>query len=284
LKILLTGSAGQLGRELVVALQPLGEVLATDRRTLDVADLDAMRTTVRRAAPRVIVNAAAYTAVDKAESEPDLAVRVNAQAPGVLAEEARRLGALMIHFSTDYVFDGVKRTPYVETDRVNPLSAYGRSKAAGEEAVRVAGCRHVILRTGWLYAGHGSNFALTMLRKGREVPKLRVVSDQHGAPTWARDLAHLAKDLLARSDPPEGTYHASAAGETTWHEYASELLRLAQIATPVDAIASADYPTAARRPMYAVLDSALLERVSGVRRIGHWRQRLSEFAAGLKSA
>jgi dTDP-4-dehydrorhamnose reductase len=202
----------------------------------------------------------------------------------VLAEEAERLGALLVHFSTDYVFDGAKRTPYVETDAVNPLSAYGRSKAAGEEAVRASGCRHVILRTAWLYSSYSSNFALTILRKAQEVPRLRVVSDQHGAPTWARDLARLAKELLARSAPPEGTYHASAAGETTWHQYASELLRLAHIATPVDAIASADYPTAARRPMYAVLDSGLLESVSGVRRIGDWRQRLSEFTAGLKSA
>jgi dTDP-4-dehydrorhamnose reductase len=230
------------------------------------------------------VNAAAYTAVDKAETEDALAMGINREAPGVLAEEAKRLGALLLHFSTDYVFDGSKTAPYVESDAANPQSVYGKSKLAGEEAVRASGCRHTILRSAWIYSGHGSNFALTILRKARELPRLRVVADQRGAPTWARDLAELTASLLARGDSPEGTYHAAAAGETTWHRYAVELLRLAGIATPVDPIATADYPVAARRPAYSVLDSGLLARVAGAR-IGDWRERLSAFMAGMvKSA
>ena len=274
----MTGRVGQLGRELVAALSGVGEVHATCSSELDLADLDALSAVTRRASPQVIVNAAAYTAVDKAESEPALAFRVNAEAVGVLAEEAKRLGALLVHFSTDYVFDGTKQTPYIETDAVNSLSVYGRSKAAGEQAVRASGCRHSILRTGWLYSAQGSNFPLTILRKARQLPKLRVVADQRGAPTWARDLAQLTAALLSSPEQPQGTFHAAAAGETSWHQYAVEILRLAGVATPVEAISSADYPAAARRPAYSVLDSSLLARVARLR-IDDWRARLAAFMA-----
>lgn len=275
MRILLTGCAGQLGRELQRVL-PAG-LAATDRSTLDLADLAQVRSVVREIKPEVLLNAAAYTAVDRAETEPATAMRVNGEAPGVLAEEAKRLGALLVHYSTDYVFDGGKRVPYVESDAANPLSAYAKSKLAGEQAVRATGCRHLILRSGWLYSEHGANFPFTILRKARELPRLRVVADQRGAPTWARDLAQMTASLLTA--PPEGTYHAAAAGEATWHQYAVEVLRLASIATPVDPIATADYPAAARRPPYSVLDSGLLARTAGVPRIGDWRECLAAFMA-----
>ena len=191
MKILLTGRNGQVGWELERALAPLGEVVATDRSTLDLADPDAIRRVVREVKPEIIVNAAAYTAVDKAESEPELAMRINGFAPGVLAEEAKRLGALLVHYSTDYVFDGEKATPYVEEDEPNPINVYGRTKLAGERAIQASGCRHLILRTSWVYGARGKNFLLAILRKARDAQELRVVADQVGAPT--------SVELVARS-------------------------------------------------------------------------------------
>ena len=275
MKVLLLGRRGQVGGELERLLRPVCELVALDSTELDVAKPQALVQCVRAVRPQAIVNAAAYTAVDRAESEPELAAAVNATAPGVLAEEARRLGAYMVHYSTDYVFDGRKRSPYVETDAPAPLSVYGRTKLQGEQAVRAAGARHAILRSGWIYAGRGRNFALTILEKARSAARLRVVDDQRGAPTWARDIAELSADLLARDEPPEGTYHAAAAGETTWCEYAREILRLAAIELPVEPIATSEYPAAAPRPAYSVLDSSLLARSTGVAAIGPWPERLA---------
>ena len=178
--------------------------------------------------------------------EPDLAFAINATAPGVLADEAKRLGALLVHFSTDYVFDGTKAEPYTEDDAPTPLSVYGRSKLEGERAIQASGCRHLILRTSWVYAGRGRNFLLTMLRLGAERPELRVVDDQRGAPTWARDIAAATVQLLA--DPPDGLFHLTAGGATTWHGFACEIMRLAGLTPVVHRLRSDEYPAAARRP------------------------------------
>jgi dTDP-4-dehydrorhamnose reductase len=251
--------------------------VALDRAQCDLADADAVAARVREIRPTVIVNAAAYTAVDRAEREPALADAINARAPRVLGEEARRLGAFLVHYSTDYVFDGEKRTPYVETDATKPLQVYGQSKLAGEEGIRASGCRHVILRTSWIYAHRGRNFLLAILERARKDGALRVVADQRGTPTWAADVARLTADLLARRELPEGTFHAAAAGEASWHDFAKEILRLAGSAATLAAVTTADFPTASRRPAYTVLDSRRLPRETGLAAIGDWRERLSAF-------
>ncbi len=260
MKILLTGCAGQLGRELKRSLACLGEVVACDRRQLDLADPDALRASVRTIAPDAIVNAAAYTAVDKAETETALANAINATAPGILGEEAKRLDARLIHYSTDYVFDGRKSGAYNEDDGPAPLSAYGRSKFAGEQAIAATGARHLIFRTSWVYGLHGANFMKTMLRLGRERSELRVVGDQFGAPTWTRHLADATALVLARKDAPDGLYHLAAAGETSWHGYAEAIFATAlecglleKIPT-VHRILSADYPLPAPSPANSRLD------------------------------
>ena len=266
MRILLTGCAGQLGRELKRSLTCLGDVIACDRQEFDLADPDALRKAVREAAPTVIVNTAAHTAVDKAESEPELAMAINAIAPGVLAEEARRLGALLIHYSTDYVFDGTKPAPYTEDDSPAPLSVYGRSKREGELAIAATGARHLILRTSWVYGLHGANFMKTMLRLGKERDELRVVGDQVGAPTWSRHLADATALIVARRDAPQGLYHLAAAGETSWHGYAEAIFAEARRAgllnkSPVvHRITSADYPLPAARPANSRLDCSRFRR------------------------
>lgn len=275
MKILLTGRDGQVGWELQDALAPLGHVVATGRNELDLADPDAIRRVVREARPQVIVNAAAYTAVDKAEKEPDAAFAVNAIAPAVLAEEARRSGALVVHYSTDYVFGGDKKTPYVEEDSPRPLNTYGRTKLAGESAVQEAGCRHVILRTSWVYSLRGRNFLLAILGKARKGELLRVVDDQVGAPTRAADIAHRTARLLSLPSIPEGVLNLSAAGQTSWHGFAAESLRVFGIDAPLLPISSAEYPAAAKRPGYSVLDSSAWERRSGLERIPDWRVGLA---------
>jgi dTDP-4-dehydrorhamnose reductase len=231
---------------------------------------------VRAANPDVIVNAAAYTAVDKAESEGDLAFAVNAVAPGILAEEARRSGTLLVHYSTDYVFDGSKPTPYVEDDAPNPLNVYGASKLAGERAIAASGCRHLILRTSWVYGPRGSNFLLTILRVARERPELRVVDDQIGAPTSSRAIAHATAQVLRPG--AHGTYHLSAAGQVSWCGFARAILARAGVATPVVPIRSEDYPTAAKRPRNSLLENSRLRADFGVA-LAPWEAGLEEVMA-----
>jgi dTDP-4-dehydrorhamnose reductase len=257
-------------------LAPLGEVIAFDRGSLDLAEPDQAVSAVRSVHPDVLVNAAAYTAVDRAESEPELAMRVNGAAPGILAEEAKRLGALLIHYSTDYVFDGTKSTPYVEDDSTNPINAYGRSKLQGERAIQASGCRHLILRTSWVYGNRGSNFLLTVLRLARELPELRIVDDQIGAPTWCRDIAIVTAQLTMElgAGNAAGLYHLTAKGATSWCGFAREILKICEIRKPVVGIPSAQYPTTARRPANSVLCGESL--------LSKWGIALPEWSASLR--
>jgi dTDP-4-dehydrorhamnose reductase len=290
MRVLVTGRAGQVGAEVVQALQGFAEVIAHDRSTLDLADPAQVAARVREARPDAIVNAAAYTAVDQAETDAEAARRVNATGPGVLAEEAKRTGALLIHYSTDYVFDGTKAAPYVETDATNPLGTYGRTKLEGERAIAASGCDHLILRTSWVYGPHGRNFLLTMLRLGAQREELRIVDDQRGAPTSSAQLGRLTRALLEREPALRekgGVYHATAAGETTWRRFAEAIFAGAArragpaFRTPrVVPITTAEYPTPARRPANSVLDNARLEQAFGVR-IGDWREGLDEALSAL---
>jgi len=272
-RILLTGRQGQVGWELERALAPLGELVATERASLELADADAIRRVVRQAKPDLIVNAAAYTAVDRAESEPELAMRINGAAPGILAEEAKRLGALLLHYSTDYVFDGAKGAPYLESDAPNPLNHYGRSKLAGERAIVASGARHLILRTSWVYGLRGKNFLLTILARARSGAPLRVVDDQHGTPNWCREIAAATAQIVARHADAQGVYHMSAAGETTWHGFACAILQEAGIGTDVQSVTTAEFSAAVARPRYSVLDSAKLAREFGIV-LPDWRESL----------
>ena len=270
MRLLVTGATGQLGWELARSLVPLGEVAALTRDALDLADLDGIAPAVRERQPTVIVNAAAYTAVDRAESEEPLATRVNGEAVGVLAEEARRAGALLVHFSTDYVFDGRKNAPYSETDRPAPLNAYGRSKLYGEDALRQSGCDWLAFRTTWVYGSRGNNFLQTMLRLAAERETLRVVADQRGAPTNARFLAdataHAVRSVMAERRVggfASGLFHLTADGETTWHGFAGAIVDEARAigrgaplkVGAIDPIGSDDYKTAATRPKNSMLDN-----------------------------
>jgi dTDP-4-dehydrorhamnose reductase len=274
LKILLIGAQGQVGWELAGRLPTLGTVTATDRTTLDLADADAIRRVVREAQPGLIVNAAAYTAVDKAESESTLAMQINGDAPGVLAEEAKRSGALLVHYSTDYVFDGEKQGAYIETDPPNPVSAYGRSKLAGERAIVASGCRHLIFRTCWVYGPRGRNFLLTILKAARERPELKVVNDQFGAPTSSIAIAAATVQAIGKHKG-EGIYHLSAGGRTSWHNFAQAIVEGAALKTPVKPIPSSDYPTPARRPRNSVLDNAKLKKDFSIA-LPDWRDGLRE--------
>jgi dTDP-4-dehydrorhamnose reductase len=274
-RILLTGKNGQVGFELCRALTSIGQVIAFDEHELDLASPDAIRQKVREAEPDIIVNAAAYTAVDRAESEPEVAMKVNGIAPGILAEEARRLGALMVHYSTDYVFDGTKSGPYTETDQPNPLSAYGRSKLAGDQAIQSAGAAHYIFRTSWVYASRGQNFFLTMLRLGRERSELKVVNDQIGAPTSARFLAdataHILSQILKEAEhalAKSGLYNLSASGATSWFGFAEAIFAEAKNTLGAKApklipIPAAEYPLPALRPLNSRLDNSKFVRVFG---------------------
>lgn len=279
-RILLTGKDGQIGWELQRTLLPLGRVIAVGRAELDLAHGDAVRALMREQRPDIIVNAAAYTAVDQAEHETELAQTVNAAAPGIMAEEAARMGCLLVHYSTDYVFDGAKTTPYIEDDRPNPLNAYGRSKLAGEEAVRASGARHLILRTSWVYGARGKNFLRTILHLAQEREELRVVADQFGAPTWGRLIAEVTAQMLAQRVAPGSeerfgdagcTYHLTASGSTSWHGFAQAIIEgarqwcpgLALKAQRVEAIPASGYPTPARRPGNSRLNCARLQQDSG---------------------
>jgi dTDP-4-dehydrorhamnose reductase len=256
--ILVTGVNGQVGFELLRSLQGLGRVVPCDRSMLDLSDLDRVRTVVRELKPSIIVNPAAYTAVDQAETDVEAARRLNADVPRVFAEEAAKSGAALIHYSTDYVFDGTKADAYVETDATNPQNVYGLTKLEGEQAIAATGCAHLILRTSWVYGRRGKNFLLTMLKLGSERPELRVVADQVGAPTWAKTIAVATSHIVAQGMAGDvdwwakrsGVYHFSAAGETSWHGFAEAIFAtaLGERAPKVVPIPASDYPVPAKRP------------------------------------
>lgn len=285
-RILLAGKNGQVGRELQTALAPLGTIVAYDQGRMDFAQPDQIRRTVRETEPQVIVNAAAYTAVDKAESEPDLAMQVNGIAPGILAEEAKRLGAMLVHYSTDYVFDGALGHPYTEEDAPHPVNEYGRTKLEGERAIQRVGGAFLILRTSWVYSHHGSNFVLGVLRLAREKSELPMVTDQVGSPTWARPLAQATAKLLARGDAAvkhPGVYHLSAPDHVSRHDFAAAIVRIVA-GTPgtpgrlakLRPITSRDYRQPAARPGAAMLSNEKIQRVFGFQLPG-WESQLADF-------
>lgn len=285
--LLVTGKSGQVGWELQSALKPLGWVIATDRVEMDLASPDGIRAAVRSSKPDIIVNAAAYTHVDKAEAETELAMRVNGEAPGVMAEEAKRAGALLIHYSTDYVFDGGRTEPYEEADAPNPVNAYGKSKLAGERAIAAVGCDHLILRTSWVYSARGSNFVKTMLKLAREREEIPVVNDQFGSPTWARSLAEGTARLLRHAAVREksGIYHFSAAGHTSRFELAAVIVATARELSRggesekwarVKPIATAEYPLPAARPLHSVTSNARVNAVFGFE-LPPWKDQLRAF-------
>jgi dTDP-4-dehydrorhamnose reductase len=294
-RLLVTGANGQVGWELRRSLAPLGEVTALDRNQCDLSRPERLPDVVRDARPDVIVNAAAYTAVDKAEQEEQLATAINGTAVGALAEEARKAGSLLVHYSTDYVFDGEKPSPYTEDDAPQPINAYGRSKLAGETALRQAGGDYVLLRASWIYAARGRNFVHTILRLANERDDLRVVDDQVGAPTWARDIAEATarvvrsvRDEQARGPFAPGIFNLSASGATSWYGFAGAILDEAMRAgmltrvprlTP---IASKDYPTPAARPKNSQLSGGRLEARFGIA-LPDWRSSLARCVAQMKA-
>jgi dTDP-4-dehydrorhamnose reductase len=267
-RILLLGKDGQVGWELQRVLAPHFHVLAPGRGEVDLSEASEIRSIVRSARPDTIINAAAYTAVDRAEQDEASALSVNGTAVEIMATEARALGALLVHYSTDYVFDGAKAGAYVETDRVHPLGAYGRTKRAGEEAIESSGCHFLIFRTSWIYGARGTNFLLTMLRLANRDPALRVVNDQHGVPNWSRMVAQVTLAVLLerrnRAGEPLGIYHLSACGAATWHSFAEAIVALGSELglarrIPVLPVSTTEYPTATRRPANSVLSSAKLQ-------------------------
>jgi len=284
-RILLIGKIGQVGWELRRTLGPMAQVVCVDFPEIDLTSGDSIRRWVRETKPNIVINAAAYTAVDKAESEADKAMAINGVAPGILAEEAKNLGALLVHYSTDYVYDGTKTTPYVETDAPNPLGAYGHSKLAGDEAVRAVGGAHLIFRLCWVYGARGQNFMLTIMRLACEREKLRVVSDQVGCPTWSRIIAETTALALRQAAGASdwaaltGTYHLASSGVTSWQGFAQAILNLmpaeGKKCSVVEAISTPEYPTPAKRPAYSVLACDKLERVFGLR-LPHWEESLKQ--------
>ena len=285
MKILLLGKNGQVGWELQRSLAPLGELVALGSQSQhycgDMTNLEGIAKTVRDVAPDIIVNAAAHTAVDKAESEPDLAHTINTLAPSVLAQEAKRSGAWLIHFSTDYVFDGSGDKPWLEDDATGPLGVYGKTKFHGEEAIIASGCKHLIFRTSWVYAARGNNFAKTMLKLAQTRDALNVINDQFGAPTGADLLADVtAHAICVALQRPEvsGLYHLVASGETTWHEYANVVIDFARqagvdvkvAAEAVQAVSTTAFPTPAVRPLNSRLDTSKLKSAFGLT-LPHWQ-------------
>lgn len=275
-RILVTGARGQLGGALCATLPALGDVVGVDRAALDLADPDAIVRVMRETAPDLVVNAGAYTAVDLAERERDLAFAVNAQAPGILAQEARRCGAVLVHYSTDYVFDGNAKVPYAEDAPTAPLNVYGASKLAGEEAVAASGAPAIVLRTSWVYGLTGKNFLLTIRRLAAEREELRIVADQVGTPNWSQDLAQATRELVGKGLPAlaerAGLYHLSASGATTWHGFAQAIVGNAG-RPRVTPIATSEYPTPARRPPYGVLATGRLREAFGIE-LRPWQQAL----------
>jgi dTDP-4-dehydrorhamnose reductase len=306
-KILLTGKNGQVGHDLQGSLRRLGELVALDRQQLDLSRPDEIRRVIRGIRPALIVNAAAYTAVDLAEKEQSLAQAINAEAPAIMAEETKRIGAALMHYSTDYVFDGSKNSPYEETDPTNPINVYGKTKLAGEQAIRDSGVHHLIFRTAWLYSTRGKNFLLTILRLATEREELRIVNDQIGAPTWSREIASATAEVLQRIfdrtgnasawTELSGTYHMTAGGETNWFEFAKAILDEAKkqarspapwfaaathgkpsLARELTPITTAEYPTPARRPAYSVLSNIHIARTFGIE-LADWRTQLHRACA-----
>lgn len=287
-RVLVTGADGQVGRALVAEFADAGEVIACNRQNLDLSDAEQIRRKVREVQPTIILNAGAYTAVDRAESERDLAMAINGVAPGVLAEEAKKIGALLVHYSTDYVFDGSKNGPWVEEDGTNPLSVYGASKLAGEDAIRAVGGRYLIFRTSWVYAPEGKNFVLTMLRLGQERDSLNVVDDQVGAPTTAAELARATRRIADRIRAGEfgdeakwaGTYHMTCAGSVSWCGFARAIFEgapelLGGRKPVVSPIKTSEYPTPAKRPLNSMLSNEKLQQRFGVR-LADWQSALDE--------
>jgi len=283
--ILVTGVNGQVGFELLRTLQGLGRVVPCDRSTLDLSDLERVRTFVRDVKPSLIVNPAAYTAVDQAETDVDAARRLNADLPRVFAEEMARSGGALIHYSTDYVFDGTNTEAYTETDATNPANVYGATKRDGELAIAATGCAHLILRTSWVYGRRGRNFLLTMLKLGAERPELRIVADQVGAPTWSKTIAAATSHIVAQGTASTGTdwwarrsgvYHLTSAGATSWCGFAEAIFALAMAshAAKVVPIASSDYPTPAKRPANSRLAMDKLGATFGLR-MPDWRDALA---------
>jgi len=299
--ILLTGKTGQLGSELNRLLPKLGEVIAPERNELDLCEPEQIRRIMRNAKPRLVVNAAAYTAVDAAETDQATALAVNAEAPRLLALEAKKVGAMLVHFSTDYVFDGSTKAPYEETDATNPINVYGKTKLAGEEAIRDSGAAHLIFRTAWIYATRGRNFLLTILRLATEREELKIVRDQIGAPTCAADIAAATTKILtniyARNDGADefskvsGTYHMTAAGETTWYDFTKAILEEAAhasqdlswfaaatqgrplLARRIVPITASEYGSRTPRPAYSVLSNSRLTQTFGIT-LPDWRTQL----------
>lgn len=281
--ILLTGKTGQVGWELQRTLAPFGRVIALDRTQMNLIDPDSIRKAIRDASPDIIVNAAGYTAVDKAETEPDLAMQVNATGPGVMAEEARRIRALLVHYSTDYVFDGTSAEPYVEDDEPNPLNVYGKSKLEGERAIAASGCAHLILRASWIYSNRGTNFLLTILRLARERQELAVVDDQIGSPTWARALAESTTELLGRvkhAGEECGVFHLSASGYTSRYDFARKIIQTAQQISDetsgwakVRPITTSEYPLPAARPLNCATSKAKMNEVFDIE-VPPWTDQL----------
>jgi len=295
-KIMLTGKSGQVGRELNVILGSFADLVALDHSEMELCRPHDLRQAIRAVRPDIIVNAAAYTAVDRAESEEAVAHAINADAPAVMAEEAKALGAALVHYSTDYVFDGAKRTPYIEDDSPNPQNAYGRTKLAGEQAIQRSGAAYLIFRTAWVYGRQGKNFLLTILRLAAQREELRIVDDQIGAPTYAREIAKGTAGVLqglwsqGSMGSIAGIYHMTAAGEASWYEFAEAILKEASqssespwmaeatghrplTARRVVPINTVDYPTPAQRPAYSVLSNSRLSRAFGVQ-LQHWRSQL----------
>jgi dTDP-4-dehydrorhamnose reductase len=271
-KILIFGRVGQVGWELRHKLACLGQVSSVDFPEIDFSKPDTIRDAVRAAGPTVIVNAAAYTAVDKAEASPEPAWAINATGPGVIAEEAKRRGALMVHYSTDYVYDGSKQGPWVETDKPNPLSVYGKTKLAGDEAIAAVGGDYLILRTSWVYGARGANFLLTMLRLAKERPELRIVDDQTGSPTTSECLAQATADILSQVITPGGglagrggVYHLTSSGATTWFGFAKAFLSKQAVCPKLTPIPASEYPLPAQRPVNSVLLCDRIAETFGIR-------------------
>jgi len=289
MRILLTGANGQVGHALLERLISIGEVVATTRSGLldsgepceriDLDQIEALQALINRVAPDVVVNAAAYTAVDRAEDEPETAFRANAEVPQALAEACRLRNALLVHYSTDYVFDGQANIPYREDDPTAPLGVYGASKLAGEQAIRESGCRHVIFRTAWVYGHHGSNFMRTMLRLAAQRDELSVVADQIGTPTPAALIAEVTAQVLQHPSEVSGLWHLTAQGQTSWHGFAQAIFQQATRAGLLEnqprvlPITTAQYPRRARRPAYSCLDTSALRNGLGIE-LPHWREAL----------